>query len=409
MFWLYAVLLLVVAFVFVLYPFVRKVKVVDELDRSEENLRAYREGENRLSEQLSLGELTQSEHEQLLNELKLQLLGDSEVNDEISVTSDNQRPWVWLGAGAAVLVLFSFGLYYNYGDIGKVELREAMLVQHESRENTMRFFNLFEESLKKEPNNAEGWFQLGSGYMQVQMPERAVEPLTKALNGAREQGYGSEDIANLMSRLAQAKYFANGQKVTPEIEDLLANANALDSNNVLVMGMSGMIAFEKGDYQKAIQHWSLLSKVVTPEERGALEGGIREAKARLEAQGVEVQEVSVEGPAVKVMISLAPELAELASQAKALFVTARVPNGPPMPLAVMRLPVELPVEVILDDNAKMGPMAGISSAAEVEIVARLSMSGVANSATGDLIGVSAVVVPSMDVPEVQVTITELVE
>lgn len=412
MFWLYAVLLLIVSLAFVVYPFLRKPKQDEELDRSQENLRAYRDGEQDLKDQLENELLTQEEHDQLLQELKLQLLGDSEIEVE-EFSNSKPRPWIYLGVGVVATAVIGLGMYNQYGAIDDVRLREAMLVQHESPEKTMAFLKLYEEALEKTPGDVEGWFQLGSTYLQINLPGRAIRPFQMALDGAREQGFEQIDVANLMSRLAQARYFASNRQLDAETVSLLANAEALDPDNVLVLGILGMSAFEKGEWELAIEKWRKLAGLVTPEERQQIMGGIQAAEQELIAQGKEVpkfeENLTAVGPGVRVKVTIDPSVADKVSEAQSLFILARIPNGPPMPLAVMRLPASLPAEVVLDDRAKMGPMAGISSAPEVEIVARLSMSGRANPESGDIQGVSSTIAPAEDAPVVEVVISEIVE
>jgi cytochrome c-type biogenesis protein CcmH len=66
-------------------------------------------------------------------------------------------------------------------------------------------------------------------------------------------------------------------------------------------------------------------------------------------------------------------------------VIARVP-GTRMPVAVLRARAsELPLKFTLDDSLSMSPQARISAASEVEVEARISKSGMAQSEPGDLI------------------------
>ncbi|MEO6365629.1 MAG: cytochrome C biogenesis protein, partial [Luteimonas sp.] len=68
-----------------------------------------------------------------------------------------------------------------------------------------------------------------------------------------------------------------------------------------------------------------------------------------------------------------------------IFVIARVPGGPPMPVAVERRSVrDLPLTVILDDSDGPMPTRKLSALEEVEVVARLSASGNAMRQADDL-------------------------
>jgi cytochrome c-type biogenesis protein CcmH len=66
------------------------------------------------------------------------------------------------------------------------------------------------------------------------------------------------------------------------------------------------------------------------------------------------------------------------------MVIARVP-GTRMPVAVVRANAsELPLKFTLDDSLAMSPQARISAAAQVEVEARISKTGMAQPESGDL-------------------------
>jgi len=72
-----------------------------------------------------------------------------------------------------------------------------------------------------------------------------------------------------------------------------------------------------------------------------------------------------------------------------LFIYARAHNGPRMPVAVLRKDVrELHDEFVLDDGASMSPALKISGFKSVIVTVRISRSGDAMPASGDLIGSS---------------------
>jgi cytochrome c-type biogenesis protein CcmH len=68
-----------------------------------------------------------------------------------------------------------------------------------------------------------------------------------------------------------------------------------------------------------------------------------------------------------------------------VFVIARMPNGPPMPVAVEKHSLqELPFTATLDDSDGPMPMQKLSALQDVEIIARLSASGNAIHQAGDI-------------------------
>ncbi len=68
-----------------------------------------------------------------------------------------------------------------------------------------------------------------------------------------------------------------------------------------------------------------------------------------------------------------------------VFVIARVPGGPPMPVAVQKHPLQaLPLRVTLSDADSPMPTQKLSQLQQVQVVARLSASGNAMRQEGDL-------------------------
>jgi cytochrome c-type biogenesis protein CcmH len=86
-----------------------------------------------------------------------------------------------------------------------------------------------------------------------------------------------------------------------------------------------------------------------------------------------------------VKVSIAPELAAKIPQNATLFVIARQAGGPPMPVAVEKLPAGgFPREVVLDDGDSPMPTMKLSQLEAVDVLARISGSGDAMPKSGDL-------------------------
>jgi cytochrome c-type biogenesis protein CcmH len=145
------------------------------------------------------------------------------------------------------------------------------------------------------------------------------------------------------------------------------------------LGLQGIRAFENADYTLAIASWQSALRAISPAtpQAQALQIGIARAK----------QQLGEELPGIKVQVTLSPELA--ADPELLVYVFAREWQGPPMPLAVTRLQVaDLPASVVLDDTMAMPGGKPLSSVEQVQVVARVSQSGSAIPAPGDLEGVS---------------------
>jgi cytochrome c-type biogenesis protein CcmH len=91
--------------------------------------------------------------------------------------------------------------------------------------------------------------------------------------------------------------------------------------------------------------------------------------------------------ALTVKVSLDPDFASRARLHgdTTVFVIARMPGGPPMPVAVEKRSLqELPLTLTLDDGDSPMPTQKLSALKEVELVARLSVSGDPLRQEGDI-------------------------
>ena len=88
---------------------------------------------------------------------------------------------------------------------------------------------------------------------------------------------------------------------------------------------------------------------------------------------------------IKAWVSISDTMKQQASADDVVFVFARPASGPRMPLAVFQTRVaELPMEVTLNDDMAMMPQAKLSAFKLVSVSARVSKSGKAMPASGDL-------------------------
>jgi len=114
-----------------------------------------------------------------------------------------------------------------------------------------------------------------------------------------------------------------------------------------------------------------------------------EVVAAVEPEAVEPDDAGMAGRddgVIDLEISLDPSLAERVSNGTPVFIIARNPAGGP-PLAVIRATAsELPMAVGLGDANAMMEGVTISDQAELELIARVSLSGSPAQRPGDLYG-----------------------
>jgi cytochrome c-type biogenesis protein CcmH len=86
------------------------------------------------------------------------------------------------------------------------------------------------------------------------------------------------------------------------------------------------------------------------------------------------------------VVTISPKLKGKVSAGDTLFVTAKAPDGSGPPLAVWRYQGnDFPIEFRLDDSSAIMPGRTISQFAEVLVSAKISKSGSAEPAKGDIL------------------------
>jgi cytochrome c-type biogenesis protein CcmH len=160
-----------------------------------------------------------------------------------------------------------------------------------------------------------------------------------------------------------------------------------------------------------VQRWEQLMRLVPPDSDDGrwLADAVARTRAQMGGAAASAPPSTAKAPAtaggtsVSGRVSLAPALASKAQPGDTVFIFARPPQGSRMPLAVQRARVsDLPLSFKLDDSMAMSPQATISSAAEVRIEVRVSRTGSATPAAGDLVGTGPVVKPGATGVEVTI-------
>ena len=237
-------------------------------------------------------------------------------------------------------------------------------------------------------------------------------------------GPSLDNNPNLLATFAEVRFRAAQNNFTPEVRELVAKALVADPNNLHALLLAGSDAFQSARWQKAIDYWEQLVAQLEPgsEDARDISEGIAKARAELGDKiagnkGAESKSTrnKPSGPqigagetakggatsasTVSGKVMLAPALAKQANPDATVFIFARAVStndapAPRMPLAAVRIRVsELPYTFTLDDAMAMNPSMKISDFPKVRIEARVSTTGNATPASGDLVGESTPVKP----------------
>lgn len=377
-FWLPAGLLLLTALAFLLIPVLRIRKLQAEEDRTALNVTLYQERLQELEAQRQAGVLDDAQMQAGRAEAARELLDDTEGVQRRSGVLGGKIPLV----SALLVPVLGVALYLHWGALDQVEqTRQLAAMQPQSiEEMTARL----EQTVKQQPDSAEGWYFLGRTYMAQERAGDAAKAFERAVEIA---GRAPE----LLGQWAQALYFAEGKQWNEQLQGLTDEALKADPEEVTSLGLLGIAAYESQRYADAVRYWERLVAVLPEQDpsRAAIAGGIERARQQMGEgeQASAAAEPSAKVHALEVSVSLSPEVQQNVQPDDAVFVFARALSGPPMPLAAKRLKVsDLPVQISLSDVDAMMPELKISQFDQVQLVARISRAG--NATQGEWTGQS---------------------
>ncbi len=413
--WLGIGVLTLIAVVIVFWPLLksrreRPAAEETEADRTAQNVAIFRERLAELEKELDAGTLTESAFIELKTELEKNLLIDADEKRPVTpVMRVGQSQLVTITLIALLVPTFSFGLYAYLGRADDVASKMAMDVWQQAPGqddiSIEEAIAQLEDELEQRPENAEGWYLLATTRMNMNQYAAAVDAFRESLTHLPES---APEFPMVMGQLAQAMFFANQGEMNEEVMAQVDATLRLDANELTALGLLGIAAFEAQDYQTAIMHWQKALLAADGQAAQSLQTGIARAKAQLEAQGVVIEEVA-EGPGVRLQLDLDDALMTEVRGDQLIFVYARAP-GERMPITVERLQVsQLPADVFLSAANSMVEGRNLADFENVDIVARISVSGRAEQQPGDFKGeLSNVKVTDGD-ESVRLTISERVE
>lgn len=282
-----------------------------------------------------------------------------------------------------------------------------------------------EKKLQDNPDNLEGWVILARS----RGLQRDYAAAVKALEQALRLAPGHPDI---LADLADAVAMAQGEKMAGRPVQLIAEALKSDPTHQKSLALAATAAMQAGDRASAVKLWRTLQSQFLPgdpdhtqianilaqlgEAPAAVAGGGAAGAATAGPDATPSAATPPSAPAatasaavIRGEVALAPAaIAQLRKQpappSAVLYVLAKAVDGPPMPLAVLRLPLtELVagrmVPFQLDDTQAMNPQLSLSKFKQVSVEARVSMSGNAIRQPGDWSTVrTPVAVGSVGVP-----------
>lgn len=395
-FWIVAVAMSLTATAFFLVPGYLLRRQQDTGDRTQANLAIYEERAGEYGVMLNDGDINQAEHDAFIVELKRNLLSDA-----TETMNEGERKAGRLPIAFALIVpIFAFVAYsdqgLSWGAINDVALAESLRSESSHDQAAMgENIEKLAERLKSQPENHEGWYMLGRSYLNLGRYDEASEAFAQLLKTFTEDH-------SLFAYYAEALYMADDRAVTPRVAAAIEKTLALNPHDITMLEIKALGAYQRGELRPAI---GLFQRALAAGAEGERADLINRAIVRIQedlgdapmmaeteteiastseaaAKPIETSQPASTGRTLKVLVEVADSVAMAANTS--VFVFARAVAGPPMPLAVKRMTrADLPALITLDESMAMMQGMGLANFDTVQVVARISSSGIANAGPDD--------------------------
>ena len=234
-----------------------------------------------------------------------------------------------------------------------------------------------DQRLRDNPDDLSGWKMLGRTNFQLRDYAKAIQAYERAVQ--LESASNGQTLADL----GEAIWMQDPSTLTGRAGDLFENAIATSPNNSKALFYSGLVAVERGERFLAADRWETLLALSPPE---GIQEILQQRITQWRGEEMPVQEAPA-APIISAAIELAPAAEKAVDPNAIVFIIARDPAQPSPPIAALRRRVaELPAVVALSDSDAMMPGRLLSGFSELEIVARVSMSGQPVAQPGDWYG-----------------------
>ena len=403
LFWLVALVLATASVAALVWPLLRS-RAREAIGEDAAATDVYRDQKRQLDEEVAVGAITHAERDAQVDELATRL--SRELDERVATTREPAARSSYVAAVilVGVIPIAALALYATFGSPAALRAQSATAESKMSAEQIDELVAKLAGRMKEHPEDPKGWQLLARTYAALGRFDESVAAYKEA--AAR----GAPD-ASLYADWADAVAMRN-QSLGGESSQLIAQALALDPNHPKALALAATAALERKDYAGAITDWRRLKAQFPPQsdEAKSIDAMIDEADAAQRGEGKPPREAAAApgaspsattgnasaaaAAAITGRVSLDPKLRDRVAPGDVLFIYARAANGPRMPLAVLRSSAgDLPRDFRLDDSLAMTPAARLSNASEVIVEARISKSGSATPAPGDLRGTSAPLAP----------------
>ena len=372
---------------------VREQQNDDEDLRKETNIKLFKEREVELQAELSLNHIDEKQFNDLILELKQNLLADVMIDAKgskilskgksTSVQTGDNRVFFSKNILVPVFMVLmipalAFGLYNQWGYLDDVEmmpLYERTISNFENPEEAQALIVALGQEVQANENQPWAWYFLAENFANIGMFNEAEISYARAASLLDD----TFEKAVVLGRVAMTKYINSELQFTPEVQRVVNEAREINPNEVTILQLLASNASANENFAEAIGYWRLLIQAnPNSEQAESLRLNIASAQNIMAEQGLSGDN----NPIINVVLSLREGL-DLNRNLR-VFVAARDADQEGLPpLAAIDLTVaNLPTTIRLDNSSAVGPF-NLTSANEIYVSALVSQSGTATPQVGD--------------------------
>lgn len=395
MFWILTSSLFFMAMLFVLVPLSRDGvrQKDDEGLRKDANVNLFKEREGELQAELSLNNIDKKQFDELLRDLKQNLLADVETElkgsrilskgqnaDTHNIVNKSFSSKNILVPLIMVLMIpaLAYGLYNKWGYLDDVEmmpLYQRTISNLDDPEEAQALIVALGQEVQANENQPWAWYFLAENFANIGMFNEAEISYTRSADLLED----TFEKAVVLGRVAMAKYINAELQLTPEVQRVVDEAREINPNEVTILQLLASNASANENFSEAIGFWRLLIQANPNSEQAQ---SLRLSIASAQKMLVNQEPSGMNSPIINIVLSLQDGL-ELDRNLR-VFVAARDAErqGIP-PLAAIDVTVaDLPMTIQLDNSSAVGPF-NLASAEVVYVSALVSQSGTATPRAGD--------------------------
>lgn len=399
LFWIAAVVCVVIALIFVLPALLRARSATGKAARRDVNIAVYRDQLKELEADRANGMVSEEQFQTAKLELEARLADDALGAD--AAAEPGRAASRALGYTlAGVIPAAAFGLYFWLGNpAALVEIANGSANAQTTAEavpgnhDFMQMIQQVEEKTRTNPEDGEAWAMLAKTYTVMERWQEALQAYDKAATLLPQD-------ASVLSGQAEAIAILNNRVLAGKPMELVTRALELDPNDIKGLELSGIYAYQEKNFAQAAFFFKRLHQQLPPETPYAQDilAAQQEAERLVQTGLTGLDNLANPPPAAESApaagqpatiagsVDIAPELKSKLSAKDTVFLFAR-PGASGAPVAAIRSNAgSLPLVFNLDDGMAMNPGNVLSAHKEVMLVARVSKSGNPIAQSGDLEG-----------------------